>query len=84
MFVPSLSWQNDRFHIYMAQKCRVLQGLEGDFWCKIRGLGLSYGYSISNGTESERLSFTLSRSTDPVEAHKAAKVSLSSPSVALL
>ena len=64
----------------MAQKCRVLQGLEGDFWCKIRGLGLSYGYSISNGTESERLSFTLSRSTDPVEAHKAAKVSLSSPS----
>ena len=22
MFVPSLSWQNDRFYIYMAQKCR--------------------------------------------------------------
>ena len=50
-----------------------LTGLEGDFWCKIRGLGLSYGYSIFNSTESERLSFSLSRSTDPVEAHKAAK-----------
>ena len=25
-----------------------LTGLESDFWCKIRGLGLSYGYSISN------------------------------------
>ena len=22
-----------------------LTGLEGDFWCQIRGLGLSYGYS---------------------------------------
>ena len=49
-----------------------LTGLEGDFWCKIRGLGLSYGYGISNSCESERLSFNLSRSTDPVEAHKAA------------
>jgi hypothetical protein len=25
MFVPSLSWQNDRFYIYMAQKCRFSQ-----------------------------------------------------------
>jgi hypothetical protein len=27
MFVPSLSWQNDRFYIQMAQKCRFSQGL---------------------------------------------------------
>jgi hypothetical protein len=26
MFVPSLSWQNDRFHLKMAQKCRFSQG----------------------------------------------------------
>jgi hypothetical protein len=26
MFVPSLPWQNVRFHIYMAQKCRFSQG----------------------------------------------------------
>jgi hypothetical protein len=25
MFVPSLSWQNDRFYIEMAQKCRFSQ-----------------------------------------------------------
>ncbi len=55
-----------------------LTGLEGDFWCKIRGLGLSYGYGINNSTESERLSFSLSRSTDPVEAHKAAKAIVAS------
>jgi Zn-dependent M16 (insulinase) family peptidase len=33
---------------------------------------LSYGYQISNSVESERLSFGLSRSTDPVKAHAAA------------
>ena len=55
-----------------------LTGLEGDFWCRIRGLGLSYGYAIVNSTESERLSFSLSRSTDPVEAHKAAKAIVAS------
>jgi|EP01046_Picozoa_sp_COSAG06_P034316 hypothetical protein len=27
MFVPSLSWQNDRFYIKMAQKCRFLAGM---------------------------------------------------------
>jgi hypothetical protein len=26
MFVPSLSWQNDRFYIQMAQKCGFSQG----------------------------------------------------------
>ena len=25
MFVPSLSWQNDRFYIKMEQKCRFSQ-----------------------------------------------------------
>jgi hypothetical protein len=27
MFVPNLSWQNDRFYKQMAQKCRFSQGL---------------------------------------------------------
>jgi Zn-dependent M16 (insulinase) family peptidase len=50
-----------------------LTGLEGDFWCKIRGLGLSYGYHIANSVEAQRLSFSLSRSTDPVKAYAAAR-----------
>jgi hypothetical protein len=29
MFVPSLSWQNDRFYIKMAPKCRLSQA---DVW----------------------------------------------------
>ena len=35
MFVPSLSWQNVRFYIQMAQKCRFAQDAEGprdDLW----------------------------------------------------
>ena len=28
MFVPSLSWQNDRFYLQMAQKCRLGKPLE--------------------------------------------------------
>jgi hypothetical protein len=28
MFVPSLSWQNGRFYIKMAQKCRFSQGFD--------------------------------------------------------
>ena len=29
MFVPSLSWQNDRFYTYMAPKCRLSQAARG-------------------------------------------------------
>ena len=49
-----------------------LTGLEGDFWRKIRGLGLAYSYSIRNSPEQKLMSFTLSRSTDPVRARAAA------------
>jgi hypothetical protein len=34
MFVPSLSWQNDRFYIYMAQKWRFFF----NFWMCIPSL----------------------------------------------
>jgi hypothetical protein len=30
MFVPSLSWQNDRFYIEMAQKWRFVLQVDGD------------------------------------------------------
>ena len=30
MFVPSLAWQNVRFYIEMAQKCRFLAPLQGE------------------------------------------------------
>mmetsp|Transcript_50517 Transcript_50517/g.58988 ORF Transcript_50517/g.58988 Transcript_50517/m.58988 type:complete len:717 (-) Transcript_50517:350-2500(-) len=49
-----------------------LTALEGDFWVKIRGLGLSYGYSMYNSTKSKRLTFSLSRSADPIAARAAA------------
>jgi len=49
-----------------------LTALEGEFWCKIRGLGLAYSYHIFNSTDAGQLRFGLSRATDPVDAHRAA------------
>ena len=48
-----------------------LTALEGDFWVKLRGAGLTYGSSISNMNESKLLRFSLYRCTDPVGAFKA-------------
>ena len=46
MFVPSLSWQNDRFYILMAQKCRFSQwsceGWTGWAGCRPRQVARHY------------------------------------------
>eukprot|EP00747_Dinoflagellata_sp_TGD_P108850 gnl/TRDRNA2_/TRDRNA2_170539_c1_seq3.p1 gnl/TRDRNA2_/TRDRNA2_170539_c1~~gnl/TRDRNA2_/TRDRNA2_170539_c1_seq3.p1 ORF type:complete len:535 (+),score=82.50 gnl/TRDRNA2_/TRDRNA2_170539_c1_seq3:165-1769(+) len=49
-----------------------LTALEGDFWCRIRGLGLAYGSTLTNIAEMGVLKFALHRATDPVAAQKAA------------
>ena len=50
-----------------------LSALEGDFWVKLRGAGLTYGSSLSNDTERRALSFSLYRCADALSAYKAAK-----------
>jgi len=50
-----------------------LTALEGEFWVKIRGNGLSYSYNLSNNTSAKKLTFSLSKAADPVKAIDAAK-----------
>jgi Zn-dependent M16 (insulinase) family peptidase len=50
-----------------------MTGMEGDFWKQIRGLGLSYDYSIFNAVEQGRLYFELGMSSELVDAYKAAR-----------
>lgn len=50
-----------------------LTGLESPFWKKIRGMGLSYGYSIMPSIEEGLLYFSLSKSSSPVKAYIQAK-----------
>merc|ERR1719232_321716 len=48
-----------------------LTALEGDFWVKLRGAGLTYGSSIYNSAEPMLLNFTLYRCSDIVKAFEA-------------
>ena len=41
-----------------------LTALEGEFWVKLRGAGLTYSYSISDSTDSQLLTFNLHKCTD--------------------
>lgn len=50
-----------------------LTALEGDFWRKIRGQGLSYSYGINPKPEEATITFQLFKSTDLPGAYKAAK-----------
>eukprot|EP01080_Neovahlkampfia_damariscottae_P006879 gene6879-11041_t len=50
-----------------------LTGLEGPFWKKIRGLGLSYSYSIYSSIEQGLTYFMLRKSTSLVKAYFEAK-----------
>ena len=50
-----------------------LTGLEGPFWKKIRGLGLSYSYSIYSSIEQGLTYFMLRKSTSLVKAYLEAK-----------
>ncbi|PRP76487.1 hypothetical protein PROFUN_15157 [Planoprotostelium fungivorum] len=46
--------------------------ITGPFWKKIRGLGLSYGYSVDASVEDGLLYFSLTKSTDIPKAYSAA------------
>ena len=50
-----------------------LTALEGDFWVRLRGAGLTYGASLYNLPESERLQLTLYRCGDALAAYSASK-----------
>jgi Zn-dependent M16 (insulinase) family peptidase len=50
-----------------------LTGLEGPFWKKIRGLGLSYSYSINTSIEQGLTYFVLQKSTSLTKAYFEAK-----------
>jgi Zn-dependent M16 (insulinase) family peptidase len=50
-----------------------ITALEGPWWRKIRGRGLSYSYSLSHSLGRGVLSFGLFKATDPVAAFKVAK-----------
>jgi Zn-dependent M16 (insulinase) family peptidase len=50
-----------------------LTGLEGDFWRKIRGVGLAYSYHISCRPEQGLLGFTLYKANDLPAAYKQAE-----------
>jgi len=51
---------------------QYLTALEGDFWIKLRGAGLTYSYSIRDSTDSERIEFRLFKCTDVPAAFEAA------------
>ena len=50
-----------------------LTALEGDFWVKLRGAGLTYGSRLSNDADSRVLSFSLYRCADALAAFLAAQ-----------
>lgn len=49
-----------------------LTALEGDFWVKLRGAGLTYSYSIGDSTDSRLLRFSLFKCTDVPAAFETA------------
>jgi hypothetical protein len=50
-----------------------LTALEGDFWVKLRGAGLTYGSGLSNLSDARELQLTFYRCADAAAAYKAAK-----------
>jgi len=62
----------DSSHASLLVAIEYLTALEGDFWVKLRGAGLTYGSSIQNTTESRLLKFGLFKCTDVAGAVAAA------------
>jgi Zn-dependent M16 (insulinase) family peptidase len=50
-----------------------LTALEGDFWVKLRGAGLTYGSSLANSVDMKRVCFSLYRCADLPAAYEAAR-----------
>ena len=60
-------------HASLLCAIEYLTALEGDFWVKLRGAGLTYSYGIRNSLDSRRLSFTLFKCGDMAGAYAAAR-----------
>ena len=69
--IDDFSQQNDIAALKVL--IEYLTGLEGPFWKKIRGSGLSYGYTIYPSIEEGLIYFILSKSASPVSAYHEAK-----------
>jgi len=69
----SISTFDDERWASLLVTVEYLTALEGPFWKKIRGLGLSYGYSITPAVDDGLIYFSLSKSTDVGKAFEAAK-----------
>lgn len=67
------AYDADRASLLVA--IEYLTALEGDFWVKLRGAGLTYSYSISDSTDSQLLKFGLFKCTDvPAAFEKASDI----------
>jgi Zn-dependent M16 (insulinase) family peptidase len=62
----------DENHASLLVAIEYLTALEGDFWVKLRGAGLTYSYSISESTDSQLLRFSLFKCTDIAAAFETA------------
>ena len=60
-------------HAALLVAIEYLTALEGDFWVKLRGAGLTYSYFLRASTDSETVSFGLFKCTDLLGAYSAAK-----------
>ena len=62
----------DENHASLLVAIEYLTALEGDFWVKLRGAGLTYSYSIAESTDSQLLKFSLFKCTDIAAAFETA------------
>jgi len=60
-------------HAALLVAIEHLTALEGDFWVKLRGPGLTYSYGIKASTDSARVVFSLFKSVDVSNAYVAAR-----------
>ena len=60
-------------HAALLVAIEYLTALEGDFWVKLRGAGLTYSYRISASTDTQTITFALIKCTDLLGAYSAAK-----------
>jgi Zn-dependent M16 (insulinase) family peptidase len=68
---------SDKDYPALMVAINYLTGLEGDFWRKIRGVGLAYSYHISCRPEQGLLGFTLYKANDLPAAFKQAEAIVS-------
>lgn len=68
---PGIKAYDDN-HASLLVAIEYLTALEGDFWIKLRGAGLTYSYSIAESTDSQLLKFSLFKCTDITAAFETA------------